>query len=687
MAKLHILIFAILFSVGAERRLAVGEPQSTAGAAAPSNSTLDVPRLRELLNSRQRPLEQSQAALRLLDNQSGEAANVVLAGLQRWDRPDVFQALAVAVGLRRDRRFQASLVKALASEQPAIRDAAVETLARLESAPLVHQLLTVAQDVTALEAARQSAAAALGKCVHKSAAVALLCLLASEAPAVRQSAASALEEMTGEHFGADGTRWQQWWQRYKDMPDEEWLLLRAGYFADRARRLREDLRQAESNILGLQQTLYAKLPPGDRLAHLKKLANNEYPDVRGQAVLWIGEALPDQESAQQKMLVELLLRLSDDVAESVQRQAVLALEKADDPRAFERLLSLVETGSDSVRAAAARSLGRYRSNSKSETASAKSEMTARVVAALEKAIGDPSVLVVRDAAESLGSLGVPAVAPLLAGLLRHPSAIVREAAAHALEQMSNPAVLTSLCDVLAAPDTSDNVRFSMVGALGKIGKEGRPTDRQKAELLKRLQTVLARDPDPGVRSRAATVLGDLGGPADLTLLWQRVTTNEDNRVQLKAWEAMIEILARSLDWGVVSSWDKILADSQQHARRAALLSELRNRWLKVEAAKPHLDALNGALIQALLMQLKWQQAMPLALELAKRSQNPAELEARLRWLLLAGKQALDEHKPLEVLQMITDIQDLLPQAPNALGSEFDALRRRAALPAEKSDSK
>src|SRR5262249_32076660 len=158
----------------------------------------------------------------------------------------------------------------------------------------------------------------------------------------------------------------------------------------------------------------------------------------------------------------------------------------------------------------------------------------RVVAALERALNDPSLLVVRDAAESLGSLGVPAVAPLLAGLLRHSSPTVREAAAHALEQMSNPAVLTILCDVLAEPTTTDNVRFSLVGALGKIGKEGNPADRQKVDLLKRLQTMLVRDNDPGVRSRAATVLGDLGSSADLALLWQRVTTNEDNRVQLKS---------------------------------------------------------------------------------------------------------------------------------------------------------
>src|SRR5262249_37062567 len=161
--------------------------------------------------------------------------------------------------------------------------------------------------------------------------------------------------------------------------------------------------------------------------------------------------------------------------------------------------------------AAARSLGRYRSNRNTTGTPA----SVRVLAALEKALSDSSLLVVRDAAESLGGMGSPEVAPMLANLLRHPSPLVREAAAHPLEQTSNARVLTDLSEALNDPATSDSMRFSIVGARGKVGKDGNPAPWQKADLLKRLHSVLARDPDPGVRSRAAAILGALATPAEL----------------------------------------------------------------------------------------------------------------------------------------------------------------------------
>src|SRR5262249_35293416 len=156
---------------------------------------------------------------------------------------------------------------------------------------------------------------ALGKCVQKSAAAALVMLLSSDSVAVRQAAQTALEELTGEILGPDGQRWQSWWQQHKDMSEEEWLVARAAYFADRSRRLRDDLRQAETNILALQQALYAKMPPNEKAGQLGKLAQNEYTEVRAQTVIWIAEILPDAEGADQKQLVKLLLRLSEDVAE------------------------------------------------------------------------------------------------------------------------------------------------------------------------------------------------------------------------------------------------------------------------------------------------------------------------------------------------------------------------------------
>jgi len=630
----------------------------------------DVARLRELLYNRQEPQEQSQAALLLVQSTSADAADLVREGLRRWDRPDVFQALASAIRLQRDRRFSDSLLKALASEQPALRAAAGEALARLDSVVVIHRLLGIAEDPATSTGARQAAAMALGKSGQKSAITALLGLLSSDNAALRETAQTALEELTGQDFGPNPSAWQEWWQNHKDLNDVEWLLCRSGLFADRSRRLQGELARAEAEVLRLHQQLYGRTPRADRVNHFRALSQNEYATVRAQTVAWIVDTLPDATAAEVKPLADILLALSDDGVEAVQRQAVLALEKIDDPRAFERLLALLQSGSVNVRAAAARSLGRYRCPQTSST----TEISGRAIAALEKALSDPSLTVVAEAVESMGSLGVPEAAPIVAGLLRHPADPVRQAAARALEQVANVQTLDALASGLEDPVPS--VRFNVVGAMAKLGQGDALTEAQKQDLLKRLEQVLVRDGDPGVRSRAATVLGDLGTPAQLSLLWQRVTATEDNRVQLKAWTAMIDILSRSANWSLVSQWEQLLANQKETARRTELLQELRSRWAKNEAARQHLDVLTATLIQSLLAQRRWAQATPLIIDLARKAPTDAELQKRLRWLIVAGTQALEDRKALEVAQMLRDVEDLLPRAGGELGVEFDALRQR-----------
>src|SRR5262249_42557366 len=149
------------------------------------------------------------------------------------------------------------------------------------------------------------------------------------------------------------------------------------------------------------------------------------------------------------------------------------------------------------------------------------ERQRQVVPLLQKALDDPSLEVVVEAAEDLGALGVPEAGPVLAVLLRHPSAPVRQAAAHAPERGADPHVRDGLLEALDASAAA--VRFSLVGALGHAARDGQPlTDDQRGRLLARLEGLLVRDADPGVRSRAATVLGECGPPTVLPTLWQRV---------------------------------------------------------------------------------------------------------------------------------------------------------------------
>ncbi len=640
-------------------------PQASAGAETP-----DPARLRELLYHRQSPQQQSQAAVLLLQQRSPETAGWLGEALLRSDRPDVVQAVCAAIQTQRDGRFEAELLKALQAEAAAVRQSAAEALGATGSAALVSRLRSLVEDRTAMPATRQAAVGVLGKMPQKAAAQALIDLLASDTEIVRQEALAALAELTGQRVGGDVLHWRAWWDQQKDRTEPQWLAARSAYLAARGRRLREDLQHAENHILQLHQQLYAKVPAADRPAHLRALSRNEYPAVRHQAVLWLVELLAEPNGAGQKSLIETLLALSEDGDESVQRGAALALEKVNDPRAFERLLMLLGAEPASVRAAAARGLGRCRLGDSAEAA----DLNNKAVAALEKTLGDSSLAVVAEAAESLGSLGLPASAPILARLLKHRSEPVRQAAARGLERVAGPVILADLKTGLNDPAAS--VRFSLVAALARTGAAPGLSDGQRIEILKRLETVLIQDSDPGVRSRAATVLGDLGTAAELPLLWQRVIATEDNRVQLKAWNAMLDILGRSLNPALISQWDQTFAEQKQFARRLEMLTEVRGRWLKQDAAKPYLDEVSGLLVQAALAQRKWGQAMPLALDLAKRAPSDAELKKRLRWLLVAGTQALDEQKSQEVVQMLAGVQGLLVNSGD-LAAEFERLRQRA----------
>jgi hypothetical protein len=97
-------------------------------------------------------------------------------------------------------------------------------------------------------------------------------------------------------------------------------------------------------------------------------------------------------------------------------------------------LSSAATGSSiaAVRAAAARSLAQQARGTGAEAL----ERQRQVVPLLQKALEDPALEVVVEAAEDLGALGVPEAGPVLTVLLRHPSPPVRQTAAQALERVA-----------------------------------------------------------------------------------------------------------------------------------------------------------------------------------------------------------------------------------------------------------
>jgi len=320
---------------------------------------MDAAPLREQLYNRNRPQLQSQAALQLVQSTSAEVAALVAFELTRWDRADVFQALASAILIQRDLRFLQPLLDALGAEQMPIRQAAIESLSALPAKPVQEALAKVAEDRSMVPLRRQAAVETLGRLASKDAVVSLFKLIRNESPIVRQASAGALQEISGQDFGADPNQWQRWWQAYETLTESEWQASRLRFFADRSRRLRDELDQAESTLLQLHKELLEKVMQPDQANTLRTLSTNTYPAVRELAVTKIAEQFSrkDLDPSARRLYTDVLLTLSKDAQPTVQQRAVLALEKADAPEVYRRLIELLRDRSYKVRAAAARSLG------------------------------------------------------------------------------------------------------------------------------------------------------------------------------------------------------------------------------------------------------------------------------------------------------------------------------------------
>ena len=98
------------------------------GEAAPPS--VDPAHLRELLQDRQHPQSQSQAALLLVQSRMPDAEAIVRQGLREVETPEQFLPLAAAVQLQHDARFVDELLAALKHGRPAIRQAAAEVPGR-----------------------------------------------------------------------------------------------------------------------------------------------------------------------------------------------------------------------------------------------------------------------------------------------------------------------------------------------------------------------------------------------------------------------------------------------------------------------------------------------------------------------------------------------------------------------------
>lgn len=633
--------------------------------------TKDPARLREMLHNRHHNRDQSQAALLLVLSHTTDADEIVRKGLTQTDSLDTFLALTSALRLTRDFRFNEELLAALNNGPPLIRQAAAETLAVLADADVESRLHALILDNQVELLARQAAIWTLGRSGRQSAAPILIEQLSNNLEPLRKAAAEALVDLTGQAYGMEVARWRNWWDSHKDLPNERWLEERLAYQISRTRRLEGDLERSKTQVVRLHQQLYSRLPTADRLRHVQSLVDHEDPMVRGLAVSWSMELLPAADAVGQRALSDALHRLSRDGNLEVQRAAVLALGRLNDARAFDQARLMLRRGQPPVRAAAAHALAQQARGA----SSAAQALQHLIVPLLQKALDDPALEVVVAAAEDLGTLGVPEAGPVLTGLLKHSSESVRQTAAQALEQVADLKVMEGLLTGLDDPAVT--VRFSLVGAISRaVADDQVLTETQRSRLIARLEELVLRDADPGVRSRAATVLGQCCSSAELPFLYRRVTSREDSRVQEKAFAAFQEIIVRSGNLDVLREWDRTLAEARQGSRRLQLLTEVSHRWKQAERTRLAVAPVMEILVQAQLDEGKWAAAFPIIRDLLGRPATDAGMDQRLHWLLSVGELALQEGNRSEALLAVQEAQAFLGRR-GSLAAAFERLEKQA----------
>jgi hypothetical protein len=297
-----------------------------------------------------------------------------------------------------------------------------------------------------------------------------------------------------------------------------------------------------------------------------------------------------------------------------------------------------------------------------------------VLPALQNALSDPALEVVVEAAEDLGSLGVPAAVPLLAGLLKHKEVAVRKTAAQALERIADIAVLEEL--LAGLEDLDVGVRLGILGAVSRAVNQSKAIkEDDKLRLQSRMEIILLKDPDAGVRARSATLLGEFGTVSHLATLWKAAVAEGDPRIQEKSWQAFLEILSKSKNLKLINEWN-VIVRKDAPLRRVNFLVELLGKMQPATMnPKIELAPVRELLVQCGIENQKWLPAWSALRELPQ-ALEPEEIEKRLSLLFQIAEIALKEQAAPDVLQMV-DFARPLFVGRKKLQADFEELYRKA----------
>lgn len=482
-----------------------------------------------------------EAATLLLGQPSAEATALLVQFLT--DATNQPAQLAVARAVTAAGQGHEELVPALFAmlrdKEPTVRAAASGALGIYRSTAVLQGLADLARDTQADEPARTAAVQALSRFLDKAAVDALIGLLDDREPNVRTAAAEALTRLTGiRAFGADGTRWREWWLANKDKSRQQWLDDLLESLVRQNATVEEQRTRLASRLATAMNELYAATPAADRPARLLAYLRDPVADVRlvGLQLTSQRQASAEPVAPETARLLETLLVdqdprvraesarltaalkgpaampvlvqcLQSETADIVREAIVAGIGTLGDPSTVDLLLAALAKEPNGAAVAAANAISRLADR----TPLTPEQAQAVASVAIERyGRSQPSQARLREALlAAMAAAGRPESAEVVRSALRQEPATVRVAAIRGLQRLND----TDSVPLLAA----------MIGSGAQA------------------------DADRGVRQAAVMALATLGGLDQLQAVL-RCTDSQvegDQGVRTAAWEATINLLTNA----------------------------------------------------------------------------------------------------------------------------------------------
>lgn len=519
------------------------------------------------------------------------------------EREDVKISVIRAFGFTKDDRATDVLIGLLESDSVAIQSAAAETLGELKTKNSIQIMSEALLDPQRPLNARILLGKALGNTNDRDAVEPLITILATNDPALRETAKKSLEKITKLTSGNDVTWWNEWWLLNKAKSREQWLEDIVLKQEENEKQLASKITQMKLEVAQKSIRLLEVRPDKMDPKPLIEAMKSDYPEVRIFAAKELAKT-------KDPMVIDVLTKAISDKEEDVRVEVVQALGDISDERAVAFLIDTLDDESLNVRENAAKALGKL----------GKRSATDALISALSS---NTDVSLLCSVIEALGQIGdTTAVEPLIV-LLTHKEQKIREYTAAALGKLRDSRAVGPLITTLS--DEYERVRWYAADSLGKIA-DPVCTD----SLVKLLSDTSAR-----VRESAVTALGQIGNQLAVESLIKALQ-DIDKRVAEQAAESLVNV--KEMNFDTLDVVATTFYTNKDYKRAEALLEkQISGHSTQPELQEKILQA-KIKLAKTLLALKDWQKALGLYEEMVKRFTNDDILKAELIQCLKETKQ-------------------------------------------------